>query len=569
MNTLLALLAAGASVAATVEDNGLRVAVTVSGIDGERAVEMRFADAASGVPLLEADPLAWLYPDDPQDSCATVLAKSQNGTLGSPAISLNSLRVVAAFVDGSLAVLDPHVTFGGTQLESALDLGIDMRAMVASQDGETVLIVPQGTGPALVIETHARPEIATRIPITESAAIATENARFWIFDSLGLRSIEGKRSKTFPIIDWPIEGRPKLLVSHGGDILVGSEAGPIGLMASGVSQVVPLSSHAGLRDGAWLAHAAQWAAVGGDGVLRLLSPGRPATVVAGIDDALAVATDKQGRYVLVLDHGGAELALVDASSGTVLHRQAQSERFDRITTSEDFAYVHSANSTIVQLISFEVIEQAQRISQVELPFGETGQEGGARFSRVGIMPGGATVVGADGRSIYVYAEGMMVPMGTLSGISRQVLGQVVLDRSLREVAPGTFRTMAAVTYGGRYRLPVRLSNPKMETCLTLDLPGPPRPTGPPARMASFVALQESTAPGARVPLALKTNLPGDSIIALATDGTGAWQRHIILRRNADGTLRGVIRFPRPGYYHLIAGPARAAIAVNPATGDGS
>ena len=567
MSALLAMLAAGTTVTGATQVDGLRVEVSVAGDAGERSVEISLADAVNGTPLLEADPLAWLYPDNPRDSCAAVIAKAQNDTLASPAISLNSLRVVTAFADGSLAVLDPQVTFGGTQIESAIDLGAPAQAMIAAPDGGRLLAIPLRGNEALIVDTRGRPEVVGRVPADATTAVVADSARWWLFDAGGLRAIPQDGTAATRAIAWPVSGQPALVASRGGDLLLGSRNGPVGIKPSGSLAIVPLADEGGLRDATWLTQAAQWAVAGGDGLLRLLAPGRPEAVVAGITGAIAVATDRTGRHVLVLDRDGTELVLVDAASGAVVHRQPQSQRFDRITASDGFAYVHSASSPVVQLVSFDVANQAQRISQVELPFGETGQSGGAAFSRVGVMPGGATVVAADGRSLYVYAEGMMVPMGTLSGITRQIVGQAVLDRSLREIGPGKFRTTAMVAYGGRYRLPLRLGNPKLDTCLTIELPGQGRPDASPERSARFVALQARALSGASVPLALETNLSADRLVAIATDGTGAWQRHIVLQRDASGLLRGVVRFPRPGFYRVIAGPARGAITITDQTGD--
>ena len=56
------------------------------------------------------------------------------------------------------------------------------------------------------------------------------------------------------------------------------------------------------------------------------------------------------------------------------------------------------------------------------------------------MPGGGAVVAANraDKTVYYYAEGMMAPIGSFLNSSREPLAVRIVDRSIKETAPGFY-----------------------------------------------------------------------------------------------------------------------------------
>ncbi len=556
---LILALAAVASGAAAVVD-GTSVAVSVSGPASASSVELRIADAIDKHPIVNAEPLGWITPDDASLSCPAMIARAQKASLGSSVINLNSLRIAAAFADGSLALLDPQTSFGGTQLESAVDLGSAARTLAVDPANGGIAAIT-ADAKLMLVDTTASARIAATQPVAADAALVWSEGRFWSASGKGLDARDPLTLLSQSHIEWPLSGTPILRASDGG-LLIGSTLGPTGMLLPGAKIPVRTGLPNGLRDGAYMSKASAWLIAGSDGTLTLVSRSRR-VAIPGISGARGVAVDRDGRFALVITDEGRALSLVDGADLRVLDTRPLPEPADRLTLSRDFAYVHSSSSQAVQLISFDVMRQQQRIATVDLPFGEAPHAPATPlFSRVAVMPGGAAVIGNDGKTLYAYAEGMMVPMGSFAGITRQLAGIAPIDRSLREVSPGVYRTTATIRYGGRYRVPVRIANPRVDTCLTVDVDGPARPAMVHAVRAQFDAIGHPLAPGQTFTVRLSAPARGTQVQALATDMLGRWQRHFLLVRSSDGRFAGQVRFPEAGQYRLIALDARASVVVD-------
>jgi hypothetical protein len=545
----LPVIALVALAVATANVDGVALSASATSSGDAASVELQLKDT-EGLPLSRAEPLGWLLPDDPTTSCAGSIAKAMNATIASDAISLNSVRVFAAFADGSIGILDPQTSFAGTQLESALDFGMPIIAMATDpESGRVALALSDGSlrivapGVPAAAQTIAAPNTLGEV------ALAWSGSQLWRLDGNGLKEIGDDSRDSSLRTDHPV-----LIAGADGSLLAGGDTGQVLIVRDGNASST--ANIAGLRGGAYAAKAKRWFAIAGDG--RLLETGGGATrMIAGIADARAIAFDREGRFGIVIADGGKSLALVDSADGRVADIRPLETPATRLTMSDHFAYVHGAAAPNIDLVSLDVARSEGRLSSVTVPFGENGATQALKLDRVGIMPGGAIVAGNDGRTLYAYAEGMMVPMGTLGGAGRPLAGIAIIDRSLKETAPGIYRTVARVPFGGRYRLPVRMSNPRVDACVTLDLAGAQRPA-PIARAKPVLDVGREA--GAHA-VSLTNAGTAPAILALATDTNGRWQRHVRLTRGPDGIHRGSIRFPGAGRFAVIAMDARAIVEV--------
>ncbi|HEX8130157.1 MAG TPA: hypothetical protein VF527_13725, partial [Pyrinomonadaceae bacterium] len=70
---------------------------------------------------------------------------------------------------------------------------------------------------------------------------------------------------------------------------------------------------------------------------------------------------------------------------------------------------------------------------------------------------------------YFYVEGMMAPMGTLSNYKRRARGILLLDRSLSEIAPGTYATPVKLGRSGSFDVPVLINETRIAHCFRADV----------------------------------------------------------------------------------------------------
>jgi hypothetical protein len=547
--------------AATTSVDGVTVLVSI--VPGPATtIELRLNDGVDKVPLRRAEPLAWITPDEPTLACPASITKAVNASITSREISLNSVRVVAAFADGSLAVLDPQTAFGGTQLESAADLGAPLRALsIDDRHGRIAMLTTTGR---LSVAAGAGPIVPKAIPMAGAminAAIAwsADGDTLWVAQSDVLSAINPQSGSTLRAHRLSLGPNPVVWTGSDASVLAGGAMGSVVLLPRSANAPIVLKGVAGIRSAAFGAKAASWLIASSEGQLVKVAQNGATTPVATVSNVRAAAFDSQGRLALVIADDGKTLALIDTADDRILDQRPLETLADRITTSDRFAYVHSGSSGTVDLISFEVARQEHRIATVTVPFGEATAHGAAPFARIGIMPGGAVVAGNDGRTLYAYAEGMMVPMGSLGGASRPLAGVAVIDRSLKEVEPGVYRAQAVIPYGGRYRLPIRLGQPRVDACVTIDIPGPPRPQ---LAVRANDAMRVGVARlGTPVSVILNAAIDVPQVIALATDTNGQWQRHFVLKRTEKHVFRGEVRFAKTGRFMLVARDARMPVIV--------
>ena len=74
------------------------------------------------------------------------------------------------------------------------------------------------------------------------------------------------------------------------------------------------------------------------------------------------------------------------------------------------------------------------------------------------------IANAPDATLHYYQEGMMAPTGTFSNYRRMPRGILVLDRSLKEVAPGVYQATVTLPHSGRFDVPVLLDQPRVSHC---------------------------------------------------------------------------------------------------------
>ena len=126
------------------------------------------------------------------------------------------------------------------------------------------------------------------------------------------------------------------------------------------------------------------------------------------------------------------------------------------------------------------------ISQLDFPGGQHTGGGGSRTSLAPSVVRSGTdnavlVANAQDKAIYYYQEGMAAPMGQFSNYDREPTATMIVDRSLRETAPGVYESIARLPAAGDYDALVVIDRPRIVHCFPLSIApaaGPPPETEP-------------------------------------------------------------------------------------------
>jgi YVTN family beta-propeller protein len=183
-----------------------------------------------------------------------------------------------------------------------------------------------------------------------------------------------------------------------------------------------------------------------------------------------------GRRVLVINGHTNSLTLLDLATPRVVAQMPVPGQPDQLAFSREYAYVRSQQSANVQVVNLAQARDG-RLQSVSIPMGRSTPADALSALNVASVfapaPEGNGILQAnpgDG-SVYRYAEGMMVPVGSFSNYRRQARALLVLDTSLVERASGHFETSLRIEHSGRYDLVVRNLRPAVTACFVVEARG--------------------------------------------------------------------------------------------------
>lgn len=535
------------------EEGGLRIAWTYTGNENESAaglgtLDVHVSEAATGAPgrYPRGRLAAWLQRrraslSEAEVSCPDKVRMLATQGVGRRAeIDLNAYRLVTLNTDGTLAVINPFVAINNAKLESIVELGgIPVTWLVIPERMEAWVVLAE---PArlVAVDLHAR-RLTRAIDVptgsgTPTLAWDTAERQLWLGYSelAGLGRLDPERP------DDELRIVPAELVS--------------GLFADPELKLTGLVSlHAGgsvaLRAGDQVKHwtvpghprIARYSALArrlivatAEGGISWIDPEAPdrATVARHLalsHPVVALELFDEGRRALAL--GGGRATVIDLATGRSEATLETAPGASEIRLTDRFAYALSAADGRATLWSLANLRAGQ-VQPVNVAVGRASP--GAAMqpgqpARATATPSGTGLLTAspvDGM-IYQYAEGMMAPIGSYSNYRRAALGLHLLDLSLREVAPGHYRSPVRHANGGPYELVLSGAGPRFAVCAPLQLAAPPAVAG-------------TDAPSAR----LRAEL-----VSLSKDSSGSddepWSRTVRLRLREEGS-HGLV----PGVHDL-------------------
>jgi hypothetical protein len=185
--------------------------------------------------------------------------------------------------------------------------------------------------------------------------------------------------------------------------------------------------------------------------------------------------------------------------------------------------------------------------------------------------GNAVMIANNGdRMIYYYVEGMMAPMGTFSNYKRRPRALLLLDRSISEVAPGTYSAQIKLRRSGTFDVPLLLEQPRMHNCFQLVVGE--SPDGEQERAGTSIAVEamfkdQRFKAGEAVPLRFKitdatTKQPVtglNDLRVLVFEPPGVWQQRQLSKEIGAGVYEVTQTFPRAGVFNVMVAVASRGV----------
>lgn len=469
--------------------DGIAVAVAVEPLSGgelkearDVRVKVRISDAATGAPLSGLYPAAWVdrLPESSAEnprSCGEKISAFLGGSvLSPPELDLNVYYVLTLNQDATVSVVDPIFGFGGSKLLAMAFLDSPGEDWVLSQDGERLFVSMPDAGAVAVVETRGW-KVVAKVPLPRPSRLLLQpdGARLWAAVDGGVAAVDVSTLKTVASI--PTGRGPHDLAVSGDRVFVANrDEGTLSVVSARELRKVrdvatglrPVSvAWSDLAGAAWVAHE-------GDGALVGVDPERtePSGMVRlnGKPGLSQIRFAPGGRLALAVNPATDELFVIDAAVGRIVQVGDMEDGPDQVVFTEELAYVrHRGSEAVLMLPLRELGREGAPVSVVDFP---GGQNPPGKLPRptpaAGIVQaaGDAAVLVANplDQAVYFYKEGMAAPMGHFKTGGRQPRAVLVVDRSLRETAPGVYETVTRLRRPGRHDLAVLLNTPRLMQC---------------------------------------------------------------------------------------------------------
>ena len=443
--------------------------------EGPRGAVARLVvtDAEGGEPVRGLKPRAWLEgrgEDGPLDAaaCGARVQELKGGGLAERAeVDLNAMRVLLLNDDDTLSVLNPQIALRQTRLEAILRLPGEVFDWALHPDGRSLYLSVPDLKQVLVVETE-RFQVASTLGFDEAPgalAFSEEGRQLWVggadANAAHVQVIDTDEDRVVGAVKVG-PGPHQVVVSHGGHrvwvagaqmrelvVIDGLSRRTVGAVEVG-DGVVSLG-----RGGSTIAVARE----GGEVRILDVATGsdRRVQVAAGVT---RVDVAPGGRWAFALHQGIGQVSVVDLEQGVVRGAFRGLGAPERVVFTEGYAYIERATGEEVGMVALDALAKPGP----GLRWVSTGEVGvaGAGASAVSAAPGpaGRSIFMASPaqRAILVLAEGQSFPMGRIDNRVGRPRAMMLLDRSLKETAPGVYRTAAEVDLARSWELRLDLGH---------------------------------------------------------------------------------------------------------------
>ncbi|MGC7838961.1 YncE family protein [Pseudomonas wayambapalatensis] len=479
-------------------------------------VRFKLSDQASGRPLSGMAPGAWLDPaqsappGDRDSSCKARVALFLKSSIGArPLLDLNSYFLLVLNKDASLTVIDPTVSVGGvTSTLARIDLpGRPMDWAASSDDKQVFVSLPERGQVALIdTETFRRTALLEAGEQPVRVALQPDQRRLWV----GNNSADPAKGGV-TVIDVPSRSTLKSFatgsghheIAFSGDsrfaFVSNRDGGTLSVIDIADMRLLktlevgphPLSvSYSALSQAVYVVD-------GQEGTVRVIdarSHQLRHTVKA--EQGLGpMRFSGDGRYGIVLNTLENQALVIDASTDTLIHRIPVAAEPYQLTFTKGYAYVRGLASPKVSMINLSSLGEGRT------PIVQGFEAGPAAPRQAGDLPLAQGVsVSRDDNSVFVvnpvdnttyfYAEGMNAPMSGYNNRGHQARAAMVIDRSLRELAPGVYGSTVKMPAAGTFDVAFLLNQPQIIHCFSTEVAALPQASRRKGVHAEFIGTDQ-------------------------------------------------------------------------------
>ncbi len=554
----------------------------VAGADA--TVSFRVTDKRTGQPIRGLRPNGWFSmraTDHPPNEaeCKDRIRTFMSGMLSARAdIDLNSYSMLTLNHDNTVTFINPQIAFNITKLESIIALPGEGLDWALSKNEDFLYVTMPAQSAVAIINTITRKIVGT-VPTGEKGkparvAIQPDGRYVWVGldDSPMVAVIDTATNKLVATaqagaglhnIAFTSDGRFAYVTNSAADTVTAIDAktfSKIGDIAVGKTPVSISFSSAG--------KSVYVASING-GNIAVIDPDKQQVVRTILlkRGIVALRFDPSGRYGFAVNQIESVVSVIDASTSAVIAEGEVVKGSDQVIFTNLYAYVRGTESEKFSLLDLSEVKNG-KFSPLSIQAGR--QPASASPQDIGVAdmiqptPEGNSVMiaNAPDQMIYYYVEGMMVPMGTFQNYKRKPRGLMLIDRSLKETAPGVYSSAVKLKSPGLFDVPILVDQPRITNCFQARVGDSPMSEKIKAQASTIIEpLFKGNRYSVAEPVSLKFKIT-DSITRQAISGLqdvqilifeppGIWQKRVWAKEVSAGVYEVTEPFPHEGYFRVM------------------
>ena len=556
-------------------------------MEGELAeLSFKLSDQASGQPLTGNVPGAWLdlgqviqgHPGAEAKSCKEKVALYLRGIVGiRPMLDLNSYYVVVLNRDPSISIVDPNVSLAAaTSTLARIVLPRPGADWAKGPDGKRLYVSMPAAGQVAVIDTDTFKVISnvdagrspTRVFVQPDGKYLWVGNDARVKDGSGVTVIDTETLKPVKHLATGI-GHHEIAVSDDNRtaFVTNRDSGSVSLVDVRKLELLrqekvgamPLSvGYSSLAKVAYVADGKSGTVtvLGGTG----FSPIKKISLKPGLGP-LRFTPD--GRHAMVVNTHEDLVHVLDVSSNEKVHDIPVKGQPFQVTFTRAFAYIRSLASERVTMVNLLSLDRGAKPIVQSFAAGSVAPKAAGELPLADSMAGAnidaaVLVVNPADNTTYYYMEGMNAPASNYQSYGASARAVTVVDRSLKETAPGVYTSKVRIPVAGRYDVALQVNSPRIIHCFSMEAKENPALAAEKMRIvAEFLVASREVALGAKVPVRVRLSSAdgkpqtGLKDVTLASFLVPGQRREEAIAREVEpGIYQATVAIPEHGAYSV-------------------
>ncbi|MBK5107904.1 MAG: YncE family protein [Anaerolineales bacterium] len=568
---------------------------------GERAlIKFKVSDIATEQPLSGLRPFAWLelqeggHIDGDQEEQEAVCKQKVEGYLSGmltsrPTVDLNSFFILALNDDPSISVIDPTVDVAGmTQLFALIQLNQPGEDWALTSDQNQLFVTIPATNQVAVAEMDGF-DVAQHIDAGINPmriAIQPDQIYVWVGndsdrkDQSGVTVIDPATRQTVSFIPTGA-GHHELAFSTDSQyaFITNSAGGSLTIIDTRTLEVIAdlKLGRQPLAVAISEASEAIYVADAATGTISVIDQ-ESMTLVAEIETDPGLAALQfapGGRWAFAANPSSGKIIIIDATDHTITHIAQVGGAPDQISFSQNAAYIRSRDAARINVVQLTDLSPDSELELASVPVGTLPP---GQYPSLPLAPGMSSVSKQQAivianpvdDQVYFFPEGATSPSGSFQGHSLRPRAVTVVDRSLREDAPGVYSGRIRIPDSGTYLVAIMLNDPFVVHCFEFEARTSELLTE--SAIPELILMNEGLTPTAGEPFNLRfqlldpqtgAGLDGiEDALIMATMVAGNWNTRQAAISIGEGMYEVTLSVPQPGLYSIFFAVPSLGITPN-------